>query len=112
MPKIYKKLGSSSPTSATYTNLYSVPAGTQTVISSIAICNATASARTFRLAQTASATAASATALADHFVYDTTVPVNDTTFITAGISLNDRQNLVVYSSAGSVIFTAWGVEIS
>ena len=112
MAKVYKELGSVAPAAATYTNLYSVPSNTQTVISSIAVCNATASARTYRLAQTASATAASATAHADHFVYDTTVPLNDTTIITAGISLNDRQNLVVYSSAASVIFTAWGVEIS
>jgi len=112
MAKTYKRLGAATPASDTYTALYSVPASTSSVISTISICNATASSRTFRLGIVESATAASAIALNEHFVFDTAVAANDTIMLTLGISMNNQQKLICLANTASVAFNAWGVEIS
>jgi len=39
MPINYKVLGQSNPAATTATTLYTVPAGTQAVVSTIAVCN-------------------------------------------------------------------------
>jgi hypothetical protein len=46
----FKILGQSSPNAVTNATLYTVPASTQSVISTINICNTTASATTCRVA--------------------------------------------------------------
>lgn len=112
MAKTYKRLGAAVPAASTYSDLYAVPASTSTVLSTISICNTASNAATFRLGITASATAASAIAISEHFVYDTSVPGNDTTMITVGVSMGDRQKLICRANSGSVAFNAWGVEIS
>jgi hypothetical protein len=45
-----KVLGQSNPAATTLTTLYTVPAGKETVVSSISVANLTATAATFRLA--------------------------------------------------------------
>ena len=112
MAKTYKELANAAPAADTYTQLYQVPASTSTVLSTISVCNATASSRTFRLGITESATAASAIALNEHFVYDTAVAANDTIMLTLGVTLSNQQKLIARSNSASVIFMAWGVEIS
>lgn len=112
MAKTYKRLGAVNPAASTYTQLYAVPASTSTVLSTISICNTASNAATFRLGITGSATAASAITVAEHFVYDTSVPGNDTTMITVGVSMNSQEKLVCRANSASVAFNAWGVEIS
>lgn len=112
MPKNYKRIFSLPGTSNSYIQLYQVPEGTQSVISTLSVCNTTASAQTYRLAQSASTISSSAIPLSDNFVYDSSISSNDTVMITSGISLNQREKLMAYSSSSSTIFTAWAVEIS
>ena len=50
MPTTYKVLGQSNPSATTLTTLYTVPAATNAVISSITIANLAATAATFRIA--------------------------------------------------------------
>jgi hypothetical protein len=112
MAKSYKELASSNPVANTYTELYQVPASTSTVLSTISVCNAASAAGTFRLGITESATAASAIAFAEHFVFDTAIAANDAVMLTLGISMSNQQKLIARAGSASVIFMAWGVEIT
>jgi hypothetical protein len=50
MATSYKVLGQSNPAATTATTLYTVPAATQAVISTLVVCNQASTAATFRLA--------------------------------------------------------------
>ena len=109
MPTTYKVLGQVAPSATTLTTLYTVPASTQAVVSTISVCNQSASATTFRIAiRVAGATISGE----DYIAYDSTVAANDSTFITVGITLNATDVISVYSTAATVSFNAFGSEIS
>jgi hypothetical protein len=57
MPNTYKILGQAAPAATTETTLYSVPAATQAVISTITVANRTASSVTFRISNSVAAAA-------------------------------------------------------
>ena len=109
MPTTYKVLGQVAPSAATLTTLYTVPASTQTVVSTIAVCNQSASATTFRIAIRVAGAGISGE---DYIAYDSTISGNDTTFITVGITLAATDVISVYSTAATVSFNAFGSEIS
>jgi glucose-6-phosphate dehydrogenase assembly protein OpcA len=101
MATIYKVLGTSNPAATTATTLYTVPAGTSTVVSTINICNQAASASSFRLA----IRPAGATLAANHYLaFDTLVPSNGSIALTLGIT--------VYASTSTMSFLAFGSEIT
>lgn len=50
MPTAYKVLGQSAPAATTNTDAYTVPAATQTVVSTITVCNRAATGGTYRIA--------------------------------------------------------------
>lgn len=109
MPTTYKVLGQVKPSATTATTLYTVPASTQTVVSTISICNQASTAATYRIA----VRPAGATLADQHYiVFGATVPASDSTFITAGITLNATDVLTVYASSATVSFNAYGSEIS
>jgi glucose-6-phosphate dehydrogenase assembly protein OpcA len=109
MPTTYKVLGQSNPAATTATTLYTVPSSTQTVVSSISIGNLTSTAATFRIAvRPAGATLANVHYLA----YDITVGASDTTIITVGLTLNATDVVTVYGSTNSLVFHAYGSEIT
>lgn len=109
MPTAYKVLGQSNPSATTATTLYTVPSATQTVVSTVVICNQAASAATFRIA----VRPAGATLAAQHYVaYDVTVGASDSTALTLGITMNATDVLTVYASTATLSFSAFGSEIS
>ena len=109
MPTAYKVLGQSNPAATTATTLYTVPAATQTVVSTIVICNQAATAATFRIA----VRPAGATLAALHYVaYDVTVGASDSTALTLGLTLNATDVITVYASTATISFSAYGSEIS
>ena len=93
----------------TYATLYQVPASTQAVISTIAICNTAGTSSTYRIGF---ATSASDPSAADFIVYGATVAANDTTFLTIGVSLPAGTFIRVSSSANTVSFNAFISEIT
>jgi hypothetical protein len=108
MPQSYKVLGQVYPGTNTESNLYSVPASTSAVVSTINVCNQASSATTFRIA----VRPAGATLEAKHFLsYDTTIPANDSISLTLGITLATTDVITVRSTSGSVSFSAFGTEI-
>jgi glucose-6-phosphate dehydrogenase assembly protein OpcA len=109
MPTTYKVLGQSNPSATTLTTLYTVPASTQAVISSISIANLTATAATFRIA----VRPAGASITNAHYLgYDITVGASDTTIITVGVTMNTTDVLSVYASTANLTFQAYGSEVS
>ena len=109
MPTIYKVLGQSAPGATTSTDLYTVPASTSSVISTVVIANRANTAATFRL----SVRPAGATLANQHYLaFDVVVGANDSTTLTIGITLAATDVLTVYGSTANLSFSAFGSEIS
>jgi len=105
----YKVLGQSYPAAATATTLYTVPANTSTVVSTLTVCNTTAGALTCRVA----VRPAGETLASKHYVvYDASVLPSDTTFITIGATLATTDVVTVYASAQGLSFNLFGTELS
>lgn len=109
MATAYKVLGQSAPSATTATTLYTVPSATQTVVSTIAVCNRAATAATYRIA----IRPVGATLANQHYIaYDSTVAANDSTMLTIGITLATTDVITVYASTANLSFNAFGSEIS
>lgn len=109
MPTVYKVLGQSAPSATTATTLYTVPASTSAVVSSIVIANRDAAAATFRIALRP----AGATLANQHYIaYDVTVGASDSTVLTLGLTLATTDVITVYASTANLSFSAYGSEIS
>ena len=109
MATTYKVLGQVAPSATTDTTLYTVPSSTQTVVSTIAVCNRAASSGTFRIAIRPNG----ATLANEHYIaYGSTVAANDSTFITIGVTLGDTDVITVYASSADQTFSAFGSEIA
>ena len=109
MATTYKVLGQSNPAATTATTLYTVPAATQAVVSTIVIANLTATAATFRIAVRV---AGAALANSQYIAYDITVGASDSTALTLGVTLNATDVITVYGSTANLTFTAFGSEIA
>jgi len=109
MATVYKVLGQSNPSATTATSLYTVPASTSAVVSSISVANLTSTAATFRIA----VRPAGATLANQHYIgYDITVGASDSTVITVGLTLATTDVITVYASTANLTFQAFGSEIS
>lgn len=112
MPTIYKILGQSAPTNTTAVDLYTVPAATNTVVSTLMISNRASS----NVAANVALRPAGATLANQHYIsYNTVVPPNDSIALTIGISLGATDVLTVQANtngANNIGFTAMGTEIS
>lgn len=108
MAVTYKVLGQVSPSATTLTSLYTVPAATNSVCSTLSICNRGVST-TFRVAVRPAGAAISN----EHYiVYDNYVNANDTIFLTLGISLAATDVVSVYAGTATVSFNLFGSEIA
>jgi hypothetical protein len=86
-----------------------VPSATQTVVSSITICNLAATDATYRIAIRPDAE----TLANKHYIsYDSTIPANDTIGLTLGVTANAADVVTVYASTASVAFNIFGSEIA
>ena len=109
MPTTYKVLGQSNPAATTLTSLYTVPASTSAVVSSITIANLAASSATFRVA----VRPAGASIANQHYIaYDITIAALDTLTLTLGVTLATTDVVSVYASTATMSFSAFGSEIS
>jgi hypothetical protein len=109
MPTVYKVLGQLNPAATTATTLYTVPASTSTVVSTITIANISGNAITYRIAVRPTGE----TLATKHYVaYDGIAPANDTIALTLGITLAATDIVTVYASNTNAVFNAYGTEIS
>lgn len=109
MPTAYKVLGQNAATPNTYTSLYTVPAATQAVCSTLAVCNRGVTS-TFRIA----VRPAGATLANQHFlIYDSAISQGDSVFLTLGVTLGNTDVVTVYSgNTGNLTFSLFGSEIT
>ena len=105
----YRVLGQVAPSATTNTTLYTTPAATQAVVSTIFVCNRGTGAATFRVAVRPDG----ASIASQHYVFfDNDVDAKGTVAITTGVTLGDTDVLTVYASSASVSFSAFGSEIT
>jgi hypothetical protein len=108
MATTYKVLGQSNPSAASDSTLYTVPAATSTVLSTISVANLGTSG-TFRVA----VRPAGASIANQHYLaYDVGLNANDAITFTLGITLAATDVVTVRASNTSFAFSAFGSEIT
>lgn len=114
MAETMKILGQGVPTTSTSTTLYTVPnTSTQTVVSSVVICNTTSSAAAAYLYLCkGGASAGTSNAL----IYNASVPANSTASFTLGLTLSNTSSVADFivggsGTSGSLTFTLCGSEV-
>jgi hypothetical protein len=112
MPQTYKRLGAINPSANTQTNVYVVPAATQTVFSSITICNQSATNASYSLALMDTSQFNAAAPTATFIVRGATVPATDTIVLTLGLTANAGMVLAANASSASISVSAFGSEIT
>ena len=109
MATTYKVLGQSNPAAATATTLYTVPAATSAIASTITICNQSASNDFYRIA----IRPAGATLDPKHYIaYNGAIPSYDSISLTIGITLANTDIVTVYAGAANLSFNLFGSEIT
>lgn len=107
MAQTYKVLAQANPAATTLTAIYTVPAATAAIISSVIVANRSSSARTFRISV---AVAGAADDPKQYLAYDMNLPANDTIFLLLGVTLAATDVLKAYVSAQDVAINVFGVE--
>jgi hypothetical protein len=105
----YKVLGQVNPAATTATSLYTVPASTQTIVSTITVANQAASAGTYRISVRIAAAADNAK---QYLIYDASLSANSTDTMTLGITLAATDVVTVYASTANFSYNAFGTELS
>ena len=109
MAATLKVLGQSAPLAATLTTLYTVPAATNAVCSTITAANRSATATTFRIAVRPAGAAISN----EHYLYyDIPIAGNATFAATIGMALETTDVVSCYSTLATVSFNLFGQEIT
>lgn len=109
MATSYRVLGQAAPSATTDTTLYTVPSGTETVISSITVCNRGQTAATFRIAVRPDG----ATLANQHYIaYDAAIAGNEVIALTLGLTADAGDVVSVYGTSGTLSFGAFGSEIA
>ena len=116
MANTYKILGQANPAAGVETDLYTVPAATNTVVSCISICNFTnsaplTSANSSKFNITVSK-AGAATTSKDYIYNSVNISQYDTYIANIGMTLDAGDVVRVYSSAGYLAFNIFGTEIT
>lgn len=109
MATTYKVLAQSAPSATTNTDIYTVGSSTEAVISTIVICNRSASDATYRIAVRPNG----ATIANQHYIaYNVTVGASDSTTLTLGVTMDAADVLTVYASVADLSFSVFGSEIT
>ena len=109
MANTYKTLGQSAPSAATLTTAYTVPSATQTIVSTIVVCNRSGTATSFRIAIRPDGAAISN----EHYLaYDVEILGNEVYTFTIGATLDADDVISVYATLATLSFNVFGQEIS
>jgi hypothetical protein len=108
MATAHKVLGQSAPAATTLTTLYTVPAATSAISSTLCIANR-GLATTFRVA-----VRPAGAAIADqHYIaYDSPLDIGESIFLTLGMTLAATDVVSVYAGTTTLSFSLFGSELS
>lgn len=110
MPTIYRVLGQVAPANTTNANLYTVPAATSAVVSTLSVTNTSSVNAVCRIFIRVGGAAAGPE---NAIIFNGTVPANDLIAITVGVTLAAGNIVTVHSgTAGALTFQAFGSEIN
>jgi len=109
MTQAYKVLGQISPNANTLSNVYTVPASNSAVISTITICNQTASNASYSIAVAPSGAADN---VKHYIIRGGVVPAADSIGVTLGITIDASDVVRCNTNSGSVSFNIFGSEIT
>ena len=108
MATVYKVLGQANPAAITATTLYTVPAATSAVISTLSIANLGVST-TYRVA----VRPAGASLANQHYLaYDVPINANDTVMLTLGVTLAATDVVTVDAGTTNLAFSLFGSELT
>lgn len=109
MANAYKVLGQLNPSAGAAGDLYTVPASTEAVISTIIIANIAGTADTYRISIRPDGNAQED----KHFIaFDATVLANDSTALTLGLTLDAADVVTVRAAGANLSFNIFGAEIA
>lgn len=97
------------PSANTLTSLYTVPASTQAVIPTMNVCNTASVAATFRIGIRPNGDAIQPE---NYLVYENSIGGYESILFNQGIILDETDILAVYSSASTVSFAAFVMEVT
>lgn len=110
MPTTYKILGQVAPAAGNANTIYTVPAATQAVISTITVCNPDTLSRAFRIAVVKSG---ESLAQKHYVAFETPVPAVDSIALTMGITMGANDSIsVMANNTSNVSFSVFGSEIT
>lgn len=107
MANTYKVLGQADPSAATMTTLFT--AGAATIVSTVVVCNRSATATTFRLSVDK---AGDGDANADFLAYDCEILGNESYTWTIGATLETGAKMRCYATLATLSFNAFGQEVT
>lgn len=110
MTTVRKTLGQSAPAAATDATLYTVPALTDAVVSTIVACETNGAATTIKVCTDAAGGVI--TAVGKAIAWNLPITANGTITFTIGAALAAASTIIVQSASGKVTFTAYGQENS
>lgn len=109
MTTSYKVLGQNNPAADTLTTLYTVPAATEAVVSTISICNQGDVGASIRVAVRP---AGEAIDPKHYLVFDRPWEPKDSVFLTLGVTLAATDVVSVQASTPDVSFNLFGGEVT
>lgn len=109
MAQTHKVLGQLYPAITTSGTLYTVPSLTQTICSTLSVCNTASGSTSFRVAIRPTGEAVTSK---NYICYDSPIAANDSVLLTLGLSLEATDVVSVYANSGVLAFSLFGVEIT
>lgn len=109
MTDTLKVLGQSSPSATTLTDAYTVPGSTQATVSTVTVCNRSATPTSYRISV---AVAGAGNANSQYIAYDAPIDGNETVALTIGITLGAADVIRVYATLATLSFSIFGVEVT
>lgn len=104
-----KVLGQSAPSAATNTDLYTVPASTQVVLSGVFVTNRAGATVTCRVAIRPNG---AAIANQHYIAYDVAVAAGGAVVIGRGVTIDAADVVTVYNTTADLSFTVCGQEVT
>jgi hypothetical protein len=110
MAVTYKILGQAAPSATTNADLYVVPSGKETIVSTLTVANrSTSVASSYRIAISPNG----ATLEDSHYIaFGVSLNPSDTATITLGITLDASDKIIVYASSENLTFNLFGMELA
>ena len=109
MATTYKVLGQLNPTANTLSNVYTVPSATQAVISTITVCNQSASNASYSISVSNNGVADNAS---HYIIRGGVVPAADSIGITLGLTLDATYQVRCNTNSANISFNIFGSEIT